>query len=282
MNIVASNTLQLIALFLSTATNTNAMEMMLGTGFSAEGTVLLDSTLTNNLQIIGAHLHSGSATTNGPVNIIFCGGAPLPGLLAINGECNDLSDQTKEGNKNMAVWEEPTSKGGWDNGANNATAVAGATSLADGAVTTYDSFMDALDACTEDSCDVYFNIHTNFSFVENPGVGLARGQLMPVDCPDGKPDEAKCFGVIGGSATSTNTNMITGLMNPLPDTAGEVTPISGNVLITYVSIDHDDSNIENEEVDISVDDSAAASGYNHYPVSVAILSASTFATWLLQ
>lgn len=265
-------------------------------GFSAEGLVTLDNTLEGNTQIIGAHLHTGSSSVNGPANIIFCGGPPLPGVLGINGECDDLFDQTVDGdtNTNMAGWKSVTSKGGWDDGANNATAIEGATSLEDGAATTYDSFMDALDDCDDDDCDVYFNIHTNYSFAMNPGVGLARGQLMPVDCPDGKPDDAKCFGVRGGAATSANTNMVTGLASPLPDGAGEVEAISGgiggDVLITYVksedhvgmdhgSEDGDDSDSSNSEDE---DSAAVAFGYNFSIGVTALATSTTFATWLLQ
>ena len=39
--------------------------------------------------MIGAHLHTGSANTNGPVAVIFCGVAPLPSM---NGACVITSD----------------------------------------------------------------------------------------------------------------------------------------------------------------------------------------------
>merc|ERR1712146_873014 len=123
------------------------------------------------------------------------------------------------GNMNSAKWESKSSKGAWEDGANGATAVDGAGSLADGAATTYDTFMGALlDECTgdADSCDVYFNIHTNYSFAYNEGAyGLARGQLVPTDCPSHKPDGAKCW---TATVTSENTNMVDGLPNQLPRT----------------------------------------------------------------
>lgn len=214
-----------------------AMKMeMEGSGFSAEGMVDLDNTLEGNLEIIGAHLHTGSMTVNGPVNIIFCGGAPLPGILGMNGECNDLSNQEIMRNMNAAHWESMTSMGAWENGANGATAVDGADTLADGAATTYDTFMEALDMCTSDDpdmCDVYFNIHTNYSFAYNEGAyGLARGQLVPTDCPSHKPDGAKCW---TATVTSENTNMVDGLPNMLPNDAGMVR----DLLITYTGGDMD-------------------------------------------
>ena len=124
-----------IALIISSLLTTNALndKSMEGTGFSAEGTVILDNLLEGNLQIIGAHLHTGWEYTNGPVNIIFCGGYPLPDVLGINGECDDLFDQRVERNiLNLADWEALTSMGAWEDGANKATSIANATTLADG------------------------------------------------------------------------------------------------------------------------------------------------------
>ena len=58
-----------------------------GDRFYATGLIDFDSTLEGNTDIIGAHLHTGSSTTNGPVNVIFCGSAPLPDVLTIDGPC---------------------------------------------------------------------------------------------------------------------------------------------------------------------------------------------------
>ena len=80
---------------------------------------------------------------------------------------------------------------------NAATAVANATSLADGAATTLDTFLDALMSCTETDCDVYFNIHTNYSFATNTGaLGLARGQLHKSACTPEFSENVNtvCFG----------------------------------------------------------------------------------------
>jgi hypothetical protein len=118
--------------------------------------------------------------------------------------------------------------------ANNATSVPGATTLADGAPTTFHSFLEELGACTVDECNVYFNMHTNYSFNLNAGAyGLARAQLSPVTCDekDLKPGfymiSAKCF---LASATSDNTNMVTGIPNQLAPTAGSTI---GDILVVY-------------------------------------------------
>ena len=55
--------------------------------------------------MIGAHLHTGSSTTNGPVAVIFCGVDPLPDM---NGPCtvsnvNDIYDD-----RYLADWESQT------------------------------------------------------------------------------------------------------------------------------------------------------------------------------
>lgn len=63
-----------------------------GSGFYAEGIIDFASTLEGNTELIGAHLHTGSSTTNGPVNVIFCGSAPLPEILTIDGPCSVRND----------------------------------------------------------------------------------------------------------------------------------------------------------------------------------------------
>ena len=60
-------------------------------------------------EIIGAHLHTGSAATNGPVNIIFCGGAPLPGILGENGPCTVTDATTENGDRFSATWQSEAS-----------------------------------------------------------------------------------------------------------------------------------------------------------------------------
>lgn len=165
---------------------------------------------------------------------------------------------------------------------NTATAAANATTLADGEATTYSTFMTALDECTSDMCDVYFNLHTNYSFSVNPGVGLARGQLFPTDCSDDKPDGMKCF---GATVTSENTNAVPDVM-PLAVGAGEVTPISGDVLVTYMGMDmdHDDSADPDPDPDTTTttNGDSAASKYNLWFTGVtSVITATTFANWLL-
>jgi len=112
------------------------------------------------------------------------------------------------------------SSGAWSGGGNGATAIKGATSLAEGAATTFESFAAALNACTSDACDVFFNFHTKYSFSHNAGAfGLARAQLQK----DGGCDERfiKCFRLRDGKpATSDNTNQVTGLPHQLPVGAG--------------------------------------------------------------
>lgn len=208
----------LISSLLLTATQARKMKTFDGTGFSVEGNLELDESLGggDNADIIGAHLHTGMANVNGPVNIIFCGGSPLPEVLAINGPCSN-SDE----------WESPTSMGGWANGANNDTAVELVNLLPLGAPTTPEEFMSALDICSSISCEVYFNIHTAYSFAQNPGAGLARGKLEPTDCPSTKPVGAKCW---TGDINSANTNDVPAVTNKLPSNAGSVT----DLLVTYI------------------------------------------------
>ena len=113
---------------------------------------------------------------------------------------------------------ETGSVGAWAGGGNGATALPGAKSLADGAATTFESFSTALNACTKESCDVFFNFHTNYSFHHNAGAfGLARAQLIPdLDC-DKADGRVKCFSAY---ATSDNTNKVDGLPHQLPVNAG--------------------------------------------------------------
>ena len=127
-----------------------------------------------NRELIGAHLHTGRAVVNGPININLCGSPPLPPpALAGVSACPSASDF------------ELTLHGGFSSTANDATAVPGATTLGDGAATSYDELAAALSKCTRAHCPVFFNLHTNYSFELNPGAwGVARGQLRPVKCSD--------------------------------------------------------------------------------------------------
>lgn len=61
-------------------------QLIQGYPTSSAGSFLLNmkvllSEIPYNTKIVGVHLHTGSNTTNGPVNIIFCGDDPLPGPL---------------------------------------------------------------------------------------------------------------------------------------------------------------------------------------------------------
>jgi len=113
------------------------------------------------------------------------------------------------------------SVGAWSGGGNGATAVKGATTLAEGAATTFKTFAAALDSCTRENCDVFFNFHTKYSFAFNAGAyGLARAQLEKDDRCDGKI--VKCFRLRGEEpATSDNTNLVTDLPHQLPAGAGK-------------------------------------------------------------
>merc|ERR1711865_994194 len=112
-------------------------------------------------------------------------------------------------------------------GVNANTTVSGATSIADGAASSLEELGTELRACTDAStCNVYINIHTNYSYTQNPALGLARGQLQLITCPDGKAvkkdgydsKNTKCF---SASVTSANTNKVP-VPNQLADDAGKV------------------------------------------------------------
>merc|ERR1712238_348719 len=184
------------------------------------------------------------------VNVIFCGSAPLPEVLTIDGPCavrtdGEMGDLVGDGDtpgRYIKAWEaiplDDLLTEVYTNGGNNATSVAGADTLADGAPTTFASFQDALMACTADDCDVYFNIHTKYSFDLNAGAyGLARAQLTPITCEKDKLREgykmetAKCFTAM---ATSNNTNLVTGIPNQLAPDAGATPGKDGEgLLVVY-------------------------------------------------
>jgi hypothetical protein len=114
---------------------------------------------------------------------------------------------------------ESKSAGAYATGGNNATALPGAKTLADGAATTFTELSAALNACTSGACPVYFNFHTNYSFIHNAGAfGLARAQLVRDELCDAT--RVKCF---AAAATSSNTNKVAGLQNQLPAEAGSAT-----------------------------------------------------------
>mmetsp|Transcript_66822 Transcript_66822/g.74854 ORF Transcript_66822/g.74854 Transcript_66822/m.74854 type:complete len:319 (+) Transcript_66822:87-1043(+) len=228
------------------AVDVSANAGMGGSGFYAQGIIDFDSSLEGNTELIGAHLHTGSATTNGPVNVIFCGSAPLPDILGIEGPCavrtdGEMGDMLGDGNvegRFVKSWgAKPTADLAtqvFTNGANNATSVEGATTLSEGAPTTFDSFQAELMACTVDECNVYFNIHTRYSFELNAGAyGLARAQLSLITCEKDKlkmgyqPETAKCFIAM---ATSNNTNLVDGIPNQLAPQAGA---IPAGLLVVY-------------------------------------------------
>jgi hypothetical protein len=124
--------------------------------------------------------------------------------------------QVALGQQTRKMLIESTSAGAYASGGNSATALPNATTLADGAATTFETFSAALNSCTSEACDVYFNFHTNYSFIHNAGAyGLARAQLVPDDLCDASL--VKCFIAV---ATSSNTNEVAGLQNLLPVDAG--------------------------------------------------------------
>merc|ERR1712238_266513 len=184
------------------------------------------------------------------VNVIFCGSAPLPEVLTIDGPCvvrtdGEMGDLVGDGDTSgryIKAWEalplDDLLTEVYTNGGNNATSVAGAETLADGASTTFASFQEALIACTVDECNVYFNIHTKYSFDLSAGAyGLARAQLTPITCEKDKLKEgykmetAKCFLAM---ATSNNTNLVTGIPNQLAPDAGATPGHDGEgLLVVY-------------------------------------------------
>jgi len=110
------------------------------------------------------------------------------------------------------------SAGAWASGGNNISSIPSAKSLADGAATTFKTFSSALNACKSGVCeDVYFNYHTNYSFIHNPGmaVGLARAQLVRDELCDSSL--VKCW---TAKASAIKTNKIIGLPHLLPVDAG--------------------------------------------------------------
>jgi len=169
-------------------------------------------TLAGNTDFIGAHLHTGDATTNGPVNVIFCGAAPLPSVLQTNGPC--VLQNAEYGDTTFtAEWTQKNSK-----------AIAGVD---------VEQFLTDLKACTDTSCNVYFNAHTSYSFYTNPGAfGVARGQLRPVTCKGSKSKRRKnkCY---AATVTTANTNLVDGIPSQLVGDS-EVSAVNGNILVTLI------------------------------------------------
>lgn len=169
-------------------------------------------------------------------------GSPLPS--SENWEnCAELLSNTHTSNGTYtATFLATHSVGAWDYGVNNATAIPNATTMAEGAPTTYETFMEALEECTEDYCDAYFNWHSRYSFSMNPGFGLGRAQLVLLgNCPSDRVTggSAKCYGT-RGPVSSANTNMVMGMNNTLPMDAGSaevliVVPTSTDEVVTLTS-----------------------------------------------
>ena len=276
------------ALFLSSIAKAQMSPQ--GTGFSLQLALDVDNTLDGNTDIIGAHIHSGSATVNGPVNIIFCGSAPLP---SNNGQCV-LSNVVENGNRTTSLLDVPSSLGAWSNGVNNATAVPGATTLEEGAPTTYESFLDTLlNDCSSqsESCPLYLNFHTIYSFAENPGYGLARSQLREVNCPPyvtQDNQDAHCFGTDGNGLSSINTNMVTDLPNPLPPDAGKATQVRSSPIVVYVPpVESGDSTPPSSLRGVSDDSptmvpTSGASAIGKWSGTAQVLSAISGAAFLLM
>jgi len=186
---------------------------------------------------------------------------------------------TDEQGRYTATWEATVSDPNveFKNGGNDATSVSGATTLADGASTTLKSLKETLMSCTSDECDVYFNIHTKYSFNLNAGAyGLARGQLQLLsECPVTlKPgydyETAKCF---GATVNSASTNMVEGIPNQLAENAGKVTPILGEVLVIYQGGNDDVEEEESQESDVADPENPLS---DDFPQSASLLSSSSF------
>lgn len=215
-----------------------------GHGFHVFVDLNFDATLRGNTELIGVHLHTGSSTTNGPVNVVLCGSAPLP---SINGPCRVTNPESTNQGRFKAEFSSHSSVGAWTNGINNATAVPGATTLANGAATTYQTFLEALNSATPRNSLVYLNFHTRYSLRHNEGkaFGLARAQLRPVACPSKMhvPKHARCFASIG-QISSYQTNQVHGLPRQFPPKAGQAKPTRqirnelSKVLVVFVDPNH--------------------------------------------
>mmetsp|Transcript_29561 Transcript_29561/g.98056 ORF Transcript_29561/g.98056 Transcript_29561/m.98056 type:complete len:235 (-) Transcript_29561:325-1029(-) len=108
-----------------------------------------------------------------------------------------------------------------DPSGNGATSISGATTLATGGPTTFSQLSAELMGCMVGLCDVYANIHTNYSFHFNPGAfGVARGQLHKTTCPAWASDAALCF---AANITSANTNAVNNIPHQLPTGAASAT-----------------------------------------------------------
>lgn len=139
-----------------------------GRGFTVEmnmATRLMNDGGPSNVDIAGVHLHTGSPVVNGPVAVIFCGSAPLPEALLINGRCNTTAPIFHAGSDGLTFAEQQlvanSSVGAWNNGCNKAMSVQGAKTLATGASSTSMEFLNELESCTADMCNIYLNIHVS-------------------------------------------------------------------------------------------------------------------------
>lgn len=158
----------------------------------------------------------------------------------MNGPCQLTNAKNVTGGRFEATFVASSSAGAWTNGIANATAVKGATSIEAGAATTPLSFYDTLANSTTTSSNVYLNFHTAYSLSHNDGMpfGLARAQLKPVLCSENVPTNSRCYGAIGGTVSSSNTNLVHGLPTQFPANAGSATAVRrdlffDDILVVY-------------------------------------------------
>lgn len=144
-----------------------------------------------NKQIIGWHLHAGNAQAqNGAIVTVFCMSAPLPTPDAgQNVVCPQSHTVTIPALERDTMWAKPGLFVQAIANATNPTKNTFASTpqeMANGTAPMGQSVLNsALQACTsEEDCNIYVNMHTNYSFTANRGaaLGLARGQLKPVPC----------------------------------------------------------------------------------------------------
>ena len=144
-------------------------------------------------EIIGYQLHSGDSNAkNGAACVVFCMSVPIPipplpaGAKAKpfkwrNGVgCPQTNSYSTNSGEFMFSVAETTNPQKQHFAADNDDMAVG---LAPANRTV---FNNALRQCTstKKDCNVYFNLHTKYSWSKTHGMGLARGQLRPIACSD--------------------------------------------------------------------------------------------------
>ena len=143
----------------------------------------LTETPSTNTEVIAYHLHAGDASMNGAVSVVFCMTSPLP--TPDLGQ-NTVCPQTLTADITNGKYLQPIADATNPSTTVPKTLSTSTTMLASGnAPQSQEVFNKALEDCTLSDCNVYFNMHTKYSFAANGGkaLGLSRAQLVPVACP---------------------------------------------------------------------------------------------------